>query len=137
MHWRIWFNEILLNNVDDNAFVVPRNGTITSVAAFFSNRATVNVPNNVTATIRAQLWKSKNDDPKENTFVPIPGTLVLLAPNLAGLVPSDSSFSVVGTPLSEAVLAGVRLIMVFTVVAPGDSGALAINGVASAGITFE
>src|SRR5450756_1555097 len=65
------------------AFSVPRSGTITSIAAYFSTTAPLALAGS-TITITAQLYSSTTPN---NIFSPIAGTTVTLAPALTGVVP--------------------------------------------------
>ncbi|WP_348537402.1 exosporium glycoprotein BclB-related protein [Paenibacillus sp. PastH-2] len=64
------------------AFSVPRTGTITSLAAYFSTTASVAQVGS-TVTITAQLFRSTTPN---NTFTAVPDALVTLAPPLTGVV---------------------------------------------------
>jgi BclB C-terminal domain-containing protein len=126
---------INLQALFNEAFVVPRDGTITSIAAFFNNTATIALPLGGTVTVRAQVWRSQ--DPDSNIFEPLASTLLPLPPYTTGPVSLFTTRSAVSAPLSEAVTAGDRLIMVFTVVSTGITAATVAVGVASAGITID
>ncbi|HEY8911149.1 MAG TPA: hypothetical protein VIM51_12865 [Desulfosporosinus sp.] len=62
------------------AYSVPRNGTITSIAAYCSTTAALSLVGS-TIAITAQLYSSTTPD---NTFSPVAGTAVTLAPALTG-----------------------------------------------------
>jgi BclB C-terminal domain-containing protein len=113
----------------DLAFSVPRNGAITSLAAFFSTTAAVTLSPAVTATIQAQVWRSTSSS---NIFNPIPGAVVTLAPSLTGLIVIGTIRSGTAT-VNIPVTAGERLIMVFSVTSPGGQASV-VTGVASAGL---
>jgi BclB C-terminal domain-containing protein len=111
------------------AFSVPRNGAITSIAAFFSTTVGVLLDPTVTATIQAQVWRSTSTS---NFFTPIPGAVVTLAPALTGLVAIGTISSGTST-VNIPVTAGERLILVFSVTSPAGLASV-VTGVASAGI---
>jgi BclB C-terminal domain-containing protein len=115
------------------AFSMPRDGTITSMSAFFS----INVPLNLVGTtidITAQLYSSTTPD---NTFAPIPGALVTLAPPLTGIVSTGTISNGITTGLSIPVTSQTRLLMVYSITSTGISLTNTVSGFASAGITLE
>ncbi|RDW19344.1 exosporium glycoprotein BclB-related protein, partial [Oceanobacillus chungangensis] len=114
------------------AFSVPRAGTISSIAAYFSATASLLLAG--TATIRAQIYRSAA--PATNTFTPIPGTLVTLSPGIAAPITLGAIARGSLSGLNISVSQGDRLLMVFstTVASPAIAGAVA--GYASAGITI-
>jgi BclB C-terminal domain-containing protein len=120
-----------LNNV---AFSMPRDGTITSIAAFFSVAVAVGLIGSE-VTIRAQLYSSTTPD---NIFTPIPGTTVDLTPPLSGLVSIGDTASGVLSGLNINVTAGTRLLMVFSAAVTGGLDiAATITGYASAGVSID
>jgi BclB C-terminal domain-containing protein len=120
-----------LNNV---AFSMPRDGTITSIAAYFSVGAAVSLIG-TEVTISAQLYSSVTPD---DTFTPSAGTVVDLAPPLTGLISVGDIASGLLTGLAIPVTAGTRLLMVFSAAVTGgiDLAAL-ITGYASAGVSID
>jgi BclB C-terminal domain-containing protein len=102
---------ISLLSLDTQAFSMPRNGVITSIAAYASILVTLSLPVS-TATITAELYRSTapNDD-----FSPVPGTLVTLTPSLTGTVNVGTTLRGLLTGLNIAVSAETRLMLVFTV----------------------
>ncbi len=64
------------------AFSVPRAGTITSIAAYFSTTLALSLLG-TTVTITAQLYSSTTPN---NIFTAIPGASVTLAPPLTGVL---------------------------------------------------
>ncbi|MDF1493894.1 exosporium glycoprotein BclB-related protein [Caproiciproducens sp. CPB-2] len=116
----------------NEAFSVPRDGTITSVAAFFSTTVALSLVGS-TVTITAQLYESTTPD---NTFTPIAGTLVTLAPPLTGAISLGTVSSGVVTGLSIPVTAETRLLMVYSITAAGLTLANTVSGYASAGVTI-
>ncbi|WP_339287867.1 exosporium glycoprotein BclB-related protein [Paenibacillus sp. FSL E2-0201] len=115
------------------AFSVPRTGTLTSMAAYFSTTASVSLVGS-TVTITAQLYRSTTPN---NTFTAVPGALVTLSPALAGLISLGSISSGNTTGLSIPVTVGERLLLVFTsTVTAGLDVAATVAGYASAGVTI-
>ncbi|MEK4462352.1 exosporium glycoprotein BclB-related protein [Paenibacillus sp. FSL H8-0315] len=115
------------------AFSVPRTGTITSMAAYFSATASVSLVG-TTVTITAQLYRSTTPN---NTFTAVPGALVTLSPPLTGLVALGTISSGNTTGLSIPVTVGERLLLVFTsTVTAGIDVATTVAGYASAGVTI-
>jgi BclB C-terminal domain-containing protein len=98
---------INVNSIDNMAFSMPRNGVITSIAAFFSVSAPVTL--GAPVTINAQLYASETPD---NTFSPL-GSAVALTPPLTGLVTLGSVASAVDRSQRLSVRAGTRLLLVF------------------------
>ncbi|MEK5030392.1 exosporium glycoprotein BclB-related protein [Paenibacillus sp. FSL R7-0302] len=115
------------------AFSVPHDGTITSLAAYFSTSDTVALTGS-TMTVTAQLYQSVTPN---NTFIPVTGALVTLAPALTGAVTLGTISSGLATGLSIPVTAGTRLLMVFSAAnTAGTDAAVTIPGYASAGLTI-
>lgn len=121
-------NTNLLGNV---AFSLPRAGTITSLAAYFSSSSTV-MAIDPTATIRAQVWIST---PPTDAFVPT-AAFVDLPLNTATLFPiifagdTFNGLAVANVPLPPQ----TRVLLVFSVTGIGDGS---ISGYASGGITVD
>ncbi len=116
----------------NEAFSVPRDGTITSVAAFFSTAVALTLAG-TTVTITAQLYESTTPD---NTFTPIAGTLVTLAPALTGILALGAASNGVLTGLSIPVTAETRLLMVYSITVTGVNLINTVAGYASAGVTI-
>ncbi|BCJ95569.1 hypothetical protein acsn021_31380 [Anaerocolumna cellulosilytica] len=116
------------------AFSVPRDGTITSLAGYFSTTAAVSLIGS-TVAITAQLYRSTVPN---NTFTAVPGASVTLTPPLTGLISIGEISSGITSGLSIPVTAGTRLLLIFTpAVTAGLDIATAIVGYASAGLTIE
>jgi BclB C-terminal domain-containing protein len=111
------------------AFSVPRDGTITSIAATFSNTATVNLLG-TTLTITAALFSAPANS---NVFVPT-GVAVTLTPPLTGVINLGDISSGVASAFAVPVTAGTRLLMVFSATATGTPLIAAAVGYASAGV---
>ncbi|MGF9979565.1 exosporium glycoprotein BclB-related protein, partial [Viridibacillus arvi] len=123
-----------LQNISNEAFVVPRAGAITNVAAFFNITVALSIAILGTATITAQVWKSQNAS--SNVFAPLASTLISFTP-LAGAIAAFTTLNGAIANLNEPVNVGDRLIMVFSVATTGLSVITAITGTASAGITIS
>ncbi|WP_240414656.1 exosporium glycoprotein BclB-related protein [Paenibacillus periandrae] len=115
------------------AFSAPRNGTITSVTAYFSTTVALNLVGS-TVTITAQLFSSATPD---NTFTAIAGTDVTLAPALTGVLGLGAISNGIITGLSIPITAQTRLLLVFSATAEGVTLINTVTGYASAGITIE
>jgi BclB C-terminal domain-containing protein len=107
------------------AFVVPRDGTITSISAFFS--VVVGLSLLDTPDVTAQIYAST--DPDSNTFAPVPGALVTMT--LPAVTVLGTTVSGTTSGLSIPVTEGTRLLMVFS----GTSTlVITLTGYASAGL---
>jgi BclB C-terminal domain-containing protein len=116
------------------AFSVPRAGTITSIAAYFSTTAALSLIGS-TVTITAQLYSSTTPN---NIFTPIPGAVVNLAPPLSGLVSIGTISNGVTTGLAIPVTPETRLLLVFSAdVTGGIDIATTVVGYASAGVAIS
>ncbi|WP_391204321.1 exosporium glycoprotein BclB-related protein [Psychrobacillus sp. L4] len=115
------------------AFSVPRAGTITSISAYFSTTLALNLIGS-TVTITAQLYRSTTPN---NTFSPIPGALVTLAPSLTGLISIGQISNGLTTGLSIPVAPQDRLLMVFSAKATGLTLINTVAGYASAGVAIS
>jgi BclB C-terminal domain-containing protein len=119
-----------LSNV---AFSMPRDGTITSVAAYFSVGSALTLVE-TTVTITAQLYSSTTPD---DLFTPIPGTTVTLAPALTGAVTVGTTSNGIVSGLAIPVTAETRLLLVFTAsVTAGTDVDTIIFGFASGGVNI-
>lgn len=115
------------------AFSMPRDGTISSVAAYFSTTVALSLVG-TTVTLTAQLYASSTPD---NVFFPIPGAIVTLSPTLSGVVGIGSISSGLTMGLNIPIAAGTRLLMVFAAdVTAGIDVATTITGFASAGVAI-
>ncbi len=119
--------------ISNMAFSMPRDGTITSLAAYFSTTVALSLVGS-TVTLTAQLYQSTTPD---NQFSPVVGAAVVLSPALTGAIGIGSISSGLTTGLSIAVAAGTRLLLVFEAdVTAGIDIATTITGFASAGLTI-
>ncbi|TQR46202.1 exosporium glycoprotein BclB-related protein [Paenibacillus popilliae] len=114
------------------AFSMPRNGIITSISAYFSTTVALSLIG-ATATIQAQLWESTTPN---NTFTPIPGAIVTLAPALTGVIAIGAISHGVTTGLAIPVTTETRLLMVFSVTTTGLTLGTTVAGYASAGVAI-
>ncbi|WP_275452140.1 exosporium glycoprotein BclB-related protein [Paenibacillus ehimensis] len=114
------------------AFSVPRAGTITSIAAFFSNTVALTLPG-TTVTITAQLFSSSATS---NIFSPVPGAVVTLTPPLTGIISLGTISHGITTGLSISVTPEERLLLVFSATATGVSLINTAVGYASAGVNI-
>jgi len=112
------------------AFSVPRAGTITSLAAYFSTTAALAVLG-TSVTITAQIYSSPTPN---NIFSPIgtPVTLTLPGPAVFPIGTVRSGIVNFSTPVT----AGTRLLMVFSATEPGGTLINSALGYASAGYTI-
>lgn len=114
------------------AFSVPRAGTITDIAVFFSVTVPLAIPG-TTITINAELYQSTIPD---NIFTAVAGTSVNLSPALTDPVVIGNISKGLLTGLSIPVTPETRLLLVFTATAAGASLINTITGYASAGIAI-
>ncbi|MFI0435851.1 MAG: exosporium glycoprotein BclB-related protein [Parachlamydiaceae bacterium] len=116
------------------AFSMPRAGTITSIAAYFSTQTGLTLLGS-TISITAQLYSSPTPD---NSFTAVPGASVTLAPTLTGIIAAGAISNGIVTGLNIPVTAQTRLLMVYSAtVTAGVDVASTIIGYASAGLTIE
>ncbi len=115
------------------AFSVPRDGTLTSIAAYFSLTSAESLVG-TTVTVTAQLYSSSTPD---NFFLPVPGAAVTLTPALTGVVATGTTSNGITTGLSIPVTAQTRYLMVFSITSTGVSLTNTVPGYASGGITIE
>lgn len=117
----------------NQAFSPPRDGTITSISAYFSSTAALALVGS-TATITAQLYQSTTLD---NSFTIIPGATVTLAPAMTGIISIGTTSSGITTGLNIPVTAQTRLLLVYSATASGVSLNNTISGYASAGLSIR
>lgn len=116
----------------DFAFSVPRAGTITSIAAFFSTTVALALVG-TTITVTAQLYVSGAPD---NIFAPIPGASVTLSPSLTGIVAVGTVLTGFTDGLAIPIAPEDRLLMVFTETSTGITLLTTVAGYASGGIAI-
>ena len=115
------------------AFSMPRDGTITSISAYFSNSVAQALVG-TTVTLSGQLYASTIPS---NVFTQIPGTTVTLAPSLTGIIAIGTTANAIVTGLSIPVTAQTRLLFVGTASASGVSLINTEQGYWSAGVTIQ
>ncbi|CAM4382813.1 exosporium glycoprotein BclB-related protein [Paenibacillus xylanexedens] len=114
------------------AFSVPRDGVITSIAAYFSTTAALALVGS-TVTITAQLFSSPTPN---NAFTAVPGAVVTLAPPLTGIIALGSISNGITTGLAIPVTAQTRLLLVFSATAAGLTLVNTVVGYASGGVNI-
>ncbi|WP_188114760.1 exosporium glycoprotein BclB-related protein [Paenibacillus sp. B2(2019)] len=118
----------------NQAFIIPRNGTITSIYTSFSTTAAMSLIG-TTLNVSAQLFKA---DSNSNIFTPISGATVSLAPSLTGIISAGSISTGSTTGLNAAVQAGDRLMLVVVpTITSGLDMITTLSGYASAGIEIK
>jgi len=111
------------------AFPISRSGTITSIAGYFNNIASFSLSGSVAVT--AQIYQSVGST---NSFTPISGAVVTLAPALTGTVSANFTSSGLATGLAIPVTAGTRLLLVFSV---PTATAVTVAGYVSGSVTIN
>lgn len=112
------------------AFTVPRAGTISSLAATFTETLGITLLGN--ATVRAEIYRAPAGS---NTFAAT-GVGVNLTPQLTGAI-SAGTILQGATDANFPVETGDRLVMVFSVSGTGITVITTVTGAASAGITIS
>lgn len=121
-----------LPGVLTEAFNVPRNGTVTSISATFTETVGLTIAPGGSATIRAQLYRAPAGS---NTFTAT-NAFVNLAPNITGIISAFDVFEGNAT-VNLPVRAGDRLVMAFTLETTGGLlEIIALLGSATAGINI-
>lgn len=115
------------------AFSVPRSGVITSIAAYFSATAALNL-SGTKINITAQLYRSVAPN---NRFTAIQGAVVTLSPDLTGNMSIGRTSNGISTGLNISVNPQTRLLLVFSATASGASLVNTVEGYTSAGITIN
>jgi BclB C-terminal domain-containing protein len=114
----------------NEAEMMPRDGTITSLSAYISTNAAQSLVG-TTLTVTAQLYESSTPD---DTFSPVPGAIVTLAPAFTGVLAIGTISNGTTTGLSIPVTNQSRLMVVFSATAAGISLINTVSGYTSAGI---
>ena len=112
------------------AFSVPRSGTITSIAGYFSNVAAFTTSSPVSIT--AQVYQATG---ATNSFTPVSGAIATLTPALSGTVSTNTTSSGLISGLNIPVTAGSRLLLVFSL--SSSNSTAVINGYVSGGVTIN
>ncbi len=117
------------------AFSAPRDGTITSIAAYFSSSEDQFwTQHSDVVTVQAQLWSSTVPN---NVFTQVPGAVVTLAPAYGLGAPTGTVCHGITTGLSIPVTPETRFIMVFSATTFPPTDVNTVKGYASAGVTIE
>ena len=120
-------------NIPNMAFSVPRDGTITSLSAFFSNTVGLNILG-TSITVTAQLYSSTAPD---NIFYPVAGATVILAPALTGILALGSISHGITSGLSIPISAGTRLMLVYSTQSSGLTPFSTVSGYVSGGVAID
>lgn len=115
------------------AFVSPRAGAITSIAANFSTTVALTLLG-ASADITAQLYSAPSGS---NAFTAVPGASVTLTPSLANLVTVGTVLTGITSGLNIPVTAGSRYILVYSVNVSGLPLVTSLVGYASAGVNIN
>ena len=121
-----------LTNSSNFAFSMPRDGTITSLSAYFSTTSALALVG-TTVSITGQVYTSSTPD---NIFTAVPGATVTLAPSLTGIIALGTVSNGITTGLSIPVTAGTRVMVVFSATAAGVTLINTVEGYASAGLSI-
>ena len=124
-------NTLDLTGLVTEAFTVPRNGSITSIAASFT--PTVGVSLLGSTTVKAQVYKA----PAGSNVFTATNAAVNLAPAYTGAITTGSTASASATIPPVSVTQGDRLVMVYTIEPSGVAALQTLTGTASAGITIS
>ncbi|GGM84974.1 hypothetical protein GCM10010967_16140 [Dyadobacter beijingensis] len=112
------------------AFSVPRAGNITSISGFFSNTVALALIG-ATVTLQGQLYSAP---PGSNSFAPVPGAIVSLAPGFTGILAIGTTSTGITSGLNIPVTAGTRLLLVLSASGTGIPIATTVSGYFSAGV---
>lgn len=126
----------LLPVIVNEAFVVPRASTITSLAASFTVTAGVALLPTQTATVHAQLYLAPAGSV---VFSPIPTAFVNLGPgfnNVLNIAPGNT-VSGINSVINVPVVAGDKLLLVFSVTSSPGLLIGALSGIMSAGVAMS
>jgi BclB C-terminal domain-containing protein len=115
----------------DEAFSMPRDGTITSISAYFSNTVALTLIGSA-VTIYAQVYISTTPN---NTFTSV--AVVTLGPALTGNVAIGTIANGITTGLNIPVTAQTRVLVVFSTTSVGLSLVNTVSGYASAGLGIQ
>lgn len=115
------------------AFSMPRDGTITSLSVYFSSTTALALVGS-TVTLNGQLYASPAPS---NTFNPIQGASVTLAPALTGIISIGTISNGIVTGLSIPVTAQTRVLFVGSATAVGVGTINTVDGYWSAGVTIQ
>ena len=122
---------INLTGLVNEAFSVPRPGSVTAISASFTLLAALDVAGE-TATVTAQIYRAPAGS---NIFTPTTASVDLAPPLTSLLTVGTTLFGASSDFAPVPVAVGDRLLMVYTV--SGTAVAAVVTGTASAGITIE
>ncbi|MGH7239203.1 MAG: exosporium glycoprotein BclB-related protein, partial [Candidatus Saccharimonadales bacterium] len=123
---------INLQGLSSEAFSFPRDGTITSIAAYLSTTVGLTLGTN-TITVQAQVYTSPTPN---DVFTAVPGAVVTLSPTLTGTLSIGTVLSGITTDLSIPVTAQTRVMLVYSITSTG--GVIqTVVGLASAGLAIQ
>ncbi len=126
---------INLVGINSFAYSMPRDGTITSISAYFSTLGTLSLTG-TTVTITAQVYTSPGPSPSD-IFSPVAGAIVTLNPPLTGILGIGVPSWGITNGLSISVTNQSRVLVFFSITATGDSLINTVTGFASAGINID
>lgn len=121
-----------LTGLGDLTFMVPRDGVITALSAFYSVTTGLAIVGS-TVNITAQLYSAS---PADNVLTAVPGSEVILTPGLSGIINIGDTASATAA-LNISVTAGTRLALVFSIDVSGIGIATTIIGTISAGVAIS
>ena len=125
-------NMIDLSGVVTEAFSVPRAGNITAISASFTTTVELTLLG-TTVTVNAQVYRA----PAGSTIFTATNATVDLAPPLTGTIALGDTVNATASLAPVPVVAGDRLLMVFTINSAGTTLIQTATGTASAGITIS
>jgi BclB C-terminal domain-containing protein len=115
------------------AFSMPDEGTITSIAAYFSSTTSLLLDGS-TITITAEIYTSSTPN---NDFTAVPGGIVTLSPALTGALSPGIISNGIATGLSIPVTAQTRVLVAFSINVSGLPNVYTVTGFANAGIKIQ
>lgn len=114
----------------DMAWSAPRSGTLSSIAASYSNVLALNLLSN-SATVNVTLYSAVAGS---NTFTPLAATVSMV---LTGNLVLGTTSSGLTFPLAIPVVAGSRYLCVASVTTAGPTTPTTLNGYISAGVNIQ
>jgi len=121
-----------LEGVANQAFSMPRDGTITSIAAYMSVAAALSLVGS-TVQVTAQMYQSTGPS---DLFTPIAGAVVNIG-SLTGAISIGTTMSAAVSGLTIPVTIGTRLLLVFSATATGLTLVNTVTGAMSAGVAIS
>lgn len=109
--------------------MVPRDGTISSISAFFSSTIAAALVGTA-LEIKAELYSAL---PADNVLSLIPGSTAVLTPALTGIISIGDSATIT-QPLNIPVTAGTRLALVMSITSTGVELISLVTGTVNAGL---